>query len=536
MFTHPMKQISILATSLLLLGNLAFSQKITQQEVDQQLTDLPFESFKITLPTFSNQTYNIADFGAVGDGITKNTQIFNSVIQKCSGAGGGQVIVPPGIFLTGPITMASHVNLHLEAGAIILFSGDLEDYPLQYSSSGKASMPSLINGSGLEDVAITGNGIINGNGDKWRPVKKEKRTEKQWKDLIKSGGEISTDGKLWFPRKGTQAAIDLKKTLKSSKMTQADWEKVRFTLRSYMLNIENTTNMLVEGVTLMNSPHITNMLRGINGLVMHNVKVLNEWWYQNADGLDISRCHNVLLYDCTVNTGDDGICMKSSGKNDGSFGLENIVIKDCKIFHGHGGFVIGSNTDGGMNNIYVKNLTCSLTDVGLRFKSDVTRGGKVTNIFIEDVFMTDLLGEAIYFNLNYKDNAAIPVHANTDTFLAPDFNGIHFKNIYCYSAEQACVIGGIDSKLNVKNVSFENVLIQAKKGFEAIESEGILLDNVQIIPTEGPVFLLKHIIDFNFKNMKAVTGKSVRVVGNKTKDIHIESSKMSMDNFEFIED
>lgn len=530
-----MKRLNIFVA--LLFFTLAVSaQKITQHEVDDQLKELPFESFKIKLPTFPDRTFNIVDRGAVGDGVFKNTQIINSAIQECSEAGGGTVAVPAGIFVTGPITMASHVNLHLEAGAVILFSADLEDYPLEFSSSGKASMPSLINGSDLVDVAITGYGVINGNGDKWRPVKKEKRTEKQWKELVKSGGELSDDEKMWFPQKGTQAAIDLKKGLKESKMTRDDWEKVRLTLRSYTLNVEETKNMLVEGITLMNSPHITNMLRGIDGLVMHDVKVLNEWWYQNADGLDISRCRNVLLYNCTVNTGDDGICMKSSGKKEGEFQLENIVIKDCKVFHGHGGFVIGSNTDGGMNNIYVKNLSCSLTDIGLRFKSDVTRGGKVTNVFIEDVYLTNLIGEAISFNLDYKDNAAIPVNIDASKFLAPDFDGLHFKNIYCYGAEKAVVLGGVNSDLKVKNVTFENMLLQTRAGFEAIRSEGISLDNVTVVTEKGPAFRLENVSNFTFKNMHQSSEKLVQVNGTETSGLKIKSSGLTAENFEFAEE
>jgi len=527
-----MKLVQALIVILFVAGSVS-AQQITQQDVDQQLKDLPFESFQIKSPVFPDRIFNLADRGAVGDGVFKNTEIINVTIQACSEAGGGRVVVPEGIYLTGPITMASNVNLHLEAGAVLLFSADDEDNPLSFSSNGKASLPPLINGSDLENVAITGSGVINGNGDKWRPVKKEKRTESQWKTLIKSGGELSSDGKLWFPRKGTQAAIDLMKSMKSSKMTEADWEKVRYTLRPYTLSLENTKNMLVEGITLMNSPHITNMLRGINGLVMHQVKVLNEWWYQNADGLDISRCRNVLMLDCTVNTGDDGICMKSSGREEGSYRLENIVIKDCKVYHGHGGFVIGSNTDGGMNNIYVKNLTCSLTDVGLRFKSDVTRGGRVGNIFIEDAYLVNLQGEAISFNLNYKDNAAIPVNADASEFLSPDFNGIHFKNIYCYGAEKAAVIGGVNADLHVANVSFENMLMQTDEGFEATQTRGLSFNNVTIVPKKGQAYLLENTQDVSFKSMKAATGVTVQVKGSESRGLKFESSEMSLKNVAF---
>ena len=527
-----MKRISILLVSLLV-AVVSFSQSITQQEVNEQLNNLPFQSFKIALPVFPAKTFSIADKGAVGDGVFKNTAVINSTIRECARAGGGRVVIPAGIYLTGAITMASNVNLHLETGAVILFSGNLNDYELVYSSGGKASLPSLINASGLENAAITGDGVINGNGDQWRPIKKEKLNEKEWKALNNKGGEFSPDAKMWFPRKGTLAAIRLKSKVKASAMTKEQWKQVSLTFRPYTMSLENSKNILIEGVTLMNSPHITSMLRGINGLVMNNVKVLNEWWYQNADGLDISRCRNVLMYNCTVNTGDDGICMKSSGRKGGKFALENIVIKDCKVFHAHGGFVIGSNTDGGMNNIYVRNLTCSLTDVGLRFKSDVTRGGKVTNIFIDKVYMTNIKDQAVFFDLTYSDKAAIPVKADDAGYLAPDFDGIHIKNIYCYGAGKACEITGIDQALNVKNVSFENLLIQSDQGFGAVKCAGVSVSNVQILAKEGPAFRLENTKDFSFINMKAAEGKTVKVEGSETSGLTMQTSEMTLSNFDF---
>ncbi len=533
-----MKRIYLSIVLSILSLSVIFGQSI-QDEVNAHLKNLPFETFSITVPTFPNKTFNIKDKGAIGNGVFKNTAIINSTIQECSKAGGGVVLVPPGIYVTGPITMASNVNLHISEGATILFSGDIEDYPLVESGSGKFRMPSLINGSGFENVAITGTGIINGNGDKWRPIKHEKRNEKQWKALDKKGGEFSADGKFWYPRRGTEAAIKLKKSLNQSDMTPAQWEEIRLTMRSYTLNVEKVKNMLVEGITMMNSPHITNMLREIDGLVMKDVKVLNEWWYQNADGLDISRCNNVLLYNCTVNTGDDGICMKSSGGEPGKALLENIVIKDCKVYHGHGGFVIGSNTDGGMNNIYVKNLTCSLTDVGLRFKSDVGRGGKVSNVFIEDVFMTDMHREAITFNLTYKDRGAITTKDFSEsTAKVPAIDGIHFKNIYCYGAKEACVIGGVDKNLNIKNLTFENMIIQASQGVKAYYSEGITFDNVDIVTDAQPAFYLKNVKGFTFKNMKGVpeTGAFIKVLGPETKGIVVENSPIKAAQVEMIND
>lgn len=531
-----MKKLLSIIITCVLASNLFANQDI-QKEVDAHLQNLPFKQFSIKVPTFPNRVFNIKDAGAVGDGITKCTEAINSTIKKCSEAGGGTVLVPNGLWLTAAITMQSNVNLHLEAGAIIFFSEDINDYPLVQSSANKWAIPSLINGTGLKNIAITGKGIINGNGDKWRPVKKEKMNDKQWKALIKTG-EMTADGKMWYPRKGTLKATELKKNTKSSDLkTKEDYEKIKLTMRPYTLNVEQVDGMLVEGITLQNSPHITNMLRRINGLVMKDVKALNNWWSQNADGLDISACRNVLLYDCTVNTGDDGICMKSSGTPaKGEFRLENIVIKDCKVYHGHGGFVIGSNTDGGMRNIYVKNCLFSWTDVGLRFKSDIGRGGRVENIFIEDIYMKDIAGEAILFDLTYQDKGLVrTADHNEAASKVPDMNGVSFKNIYCDGAKTAINIGGSEM-VNAKNISFENVIITAREGVKAFYSQNVTMDNVQILSSIKPIYRLNQSNGFVFKNIKDVPANEifVKAVGDKVKNIQIKDSAIKMENLELL--
>lgn len=523
--------LSIVLTALSL--SLAFGQKSIQDEVNAHLQNLPFSSFSITVPTFKDKVYNIKDAGAVGDGVTKCTDAINSTIKKCSAEGGGTVLIPAGLWFTGPITMQSNVNLHLEGGALVTFSDDLADNPLTETGKGKYGSTSLINGRDLENIAITGNGVFNGNGDSWRPVKKEKLTEKAWKNLIKTG-EVSEDGKMWFPRKGTLAAIKAKEGMNASNMTKEDYDKIRLTFRSYLLNVENVKNMLVEGITLQNSPHITNMLRSIDGLTMKNVSVVNNWWAQNSDGLDISACKNVLLYDCTVNTGDDGICMKSSGGEKGKFRLENIVIKNCKVFHAHGGFVIGSNTDGGMRNIYVNNCAFSWTETGLRFKSDAGRGGRVEKIFIDGISMKDIEKEAIIFDLTYEDKAAINVVGKEDETKIPDMDGISIKNVYCDGAKAACVIGGADNA-KIKNVSFENMIITANEGFSAFGSENITLDNVTINSKIKPSFSLNKTNGVTFKNIKNVPeGPLAKVYDASSKKIVVENSSIKASQIEML--
>ena len=507
-----------------------YAQFPTQQEVNERLQNLPFASPEITVPGFPDRTFNIAERGAVGNGIFKNTDIINNTIIECSKAGGGKVVIPRGVWLTGPITMQSHVNLHLQAGALVVFSDDINDYKL--TGSNFSNIESQINGSNLENVAITGRGVFNGNGDRWRPVKKEKVNDKQWKALIKTG-EVAADGKTWYPRVGTIAAIDLKQNTPSAELkTREANERVKLTMRPYLLNVENLKNMVVEGVTLQNSAHIANMLRRIDGLVMKDVKVLNQWWSQNADGLDISACRNVLLYDCSVNTGDDGICMKSTrSSNQSEFGLENIVIRDCKVFRGHGGFVIGSNTDGGMNNIFVSNCTFNWTQTGLRFKSGIGRGGRVQNIFIEDIFMKDIENEAVIFEVEYSDSGAITAADHSEAAdKVPDFNGVTMKNIVCESAGKAISIKG-EKNVLVRNIAIENAVIQAETGASLSFADGITLDNVKILVNSGVTYVLNQTSSFRLKNLAdAVSGDFMVLMGDRTNNILLKNTGIKAEN------
>lgn len=528
-----MKNVRLLFAGFFLLITVAlYAQSSIQSEVDAHLKNLPFPTFTIKVPTFPDKTFTIVDAGAKGDGITKNTQAINSTIEKCSKAGGGKVIIPAGLWLTGAITMKSNVNLYLAEGAIVIFSSDLADYVMEEEGN-KYALPNLINGSDLENVAITGSGVFNGNGQDWRPVKKEKMNEKQWKALLKQGGELNKDGKIWSPRVGAFAGDSIN-AAKKEQYTATEKALIKQSLRPFMLGIRRSKNVLIDGITLMNSPKFAMYLHTINGLVLRNVSAINEWWAQNADGLDISVCKNVLMYNCTVSTGDDGICMKSSNSKDGSFNKENIVIKDCKVYRGHGGFVIGSNTDGNMRNIYVKNCSFIGTETGLRFKSGAGRGGKVTNIFCEDIFMKDIIDEAIVFEVEYEDKAvakAGTVDEKKDAKI-PDFDGISIKNVFVNGAKVALNIGANDDAV-VKNVNIENGVFKTTEGVKVVCSDGLTLNNVNIIAEKSPTYRLTRSANFTLKNVDQLPGidkTTFSINSEKTKNMLIESAKIPAAN------
>lgn len=442
-------------------------------------------------PSFPNQSFSIITYGAVGDGQTLNTSAFAKAITACTKAGGGKVIVPAGLWLTGPIQLQSNVNLVVERGALVQFTPDRTQYPIiQMGGSSSYVVASPVYGYNLKNVAITGEGILDGAGESWRPVKKSKVTTSQWKDFTSSGGVVSKDGSVWWPSKEAMEGEDYLKTLKGKEATAADYLPARDFLRPYMVNLSKCENVLVEGVTLRNSPKFVFYPTGCTNLTLRSVNVFNEWWAQNGDGIDISACKNVLIYKCNVSAGDDGICMKSSGSDKtGEARLQNVVVAGCTVYHAHGGFVIGSNTDGGMNNIFVADCNFIGTDIGVRVKSNAGRGGLVHNVYVKDIFMTNIVNEAISFDTYYEDVPAGKDKNEVRTTLrdkTPLFTDFHISNVYGRGAQTAIAISGLP-EMPVQKIYFDNVIIAAEKGYEATNAKDISFTNVKLLLPGGKV-------------------------------------------------
>ncbi len=471
------------------------------------ISQAPFKMPEIVVPVFPDKNFSIKDFGAVGDGQTLNTEAFAKAIDACSEAGGGKVVVPAGLWLTGPIQLKSNVDLEVERGALIQMTKGHSKYPMIKASSKSSSYvtASPIYGYDLKNIAITGEGIIDGAGESWRPVKKEKVTDDQWKDFTSSGGALSNNGKIWWPTKEAMEGEQYLKTLKKKKedLTAEDYLPARDYLRPKMLYLVNCKNILIENVTIRNSPNFVFYPNSCTNLTMNHVNIFNDYWAQNGDGIDISHCKNVLVYDCTVSAGDDGICMKSSGngKDNATASLENIVIAKCVVYHAHGGFVIGSNTDGGMQNIFVTDCDFIGTDIGVRVKSNAGRGGLVKNIYVKNIFMKNILHEAILFNTYYENVPAGKVKSTGQTQVnekTPVFTDFYFDSIYCNGAKTAVSITGLPGT-PVSKIYFKNMIITADKGFQATDAADLYLDKVKIIPEKGPVFLLQSVKNITIK-------------------------------------
>ena len=219
--------------------------------------NLPFDMPHIKAPAFPSNRVNIADFGVKGNGVDLCTEAFSKAIESLSKNGGGELFVPGGVWFTGPIVLKSNINLHLEKGAIILFSPDVDLYPLvetSFEGLDTRRCQSPISGRNLTNVAITGEGAIDGNGDYWRPVKRQKVTESQWKEFTSRGGAYKRDD-YWFPSEKTLlgdkiADMNVPRNLK----TEEEWLAVKNFLRPVMVSLIECKNVYLQGVIFQNSP------------------------------------------------------------------------------------------------------------------------------------------------------------------------------------------------------------------------------------------------------------------------------------------
>ncbi|QKJ29468.1 glycoside hydrolase family 28 protein [Mucilaginibacter mali] len=518
---------AIAALSLLFPTYYAAAQQTAAHDMDYYIAHAPFKMPAVTEPKFAGKIFNIKDYGAIGDGQTLNTTAIDKAITACNAAGGGTVLVPPGLWLTGPIEMKSNVNLHTERGTLVTFTTDHTQYPV---IDGKTKV--LLSGNKLENVAITGEGIFDGGGDTWRPLKKSKASPTLWADMLKAGGVVSKDGSMLWPTKEGMNGEEYLKTLKGkTNLTEKDYLPARDFLRPALASITNSKNVLFDGPTFKNSPQFALNPKGCTNMIIRNVTIFNEYHAQNGDAIDLSSCKNAVVYHCTVHAGDDGICMKSSGGKGDALNdpaLKNIIIADCIVYHAHGGFVIGSNTDGGMQNVYVTNCNFVNTDIGIRVKSSRGRGGPVHDIYVDNIYMHDILNEAVLFSTYYEDEKPgepgqkFEVNAKT-----PIFKDFYLSHIYGSGAKSAISITGLP-EMPVSKLHFSDIVLSADKGVDITEASDIDLKNVKILSPQKNLFTANNAWNISLDNIGFTDKVStfINVSGEKSKAINITGSNL----------
>lgn len=513
--------------------------------------NLPFDMPLLTKPTFPANQVSIVEFGGVSDGVTLNTEAFFKAMESLSRRGGGTLLVPSGIWYTGPIEFKSNINLHLEKGALILFSSDFDLYPLvktAFEGLDTYRCQSPISGRNLTNIAITGEGSINGSGEAWRPLKKSKVTANHWNKVVESGGVVR-NGDYWFPSEKSLRGFEISDmNVPKGNPTMEDLISIKDFLRPVLVSFIGCKNVLLEGVLFENSPSWNIHPLMCENLIIDNLYVRNPGYSQNGDGIDLESCKNAIIVNSTFDVGDDAICIKSGKDEDGrkrACSTENVIIDNCKVFQGHGGFVVGSEMSGGVRNISVKNCQFLGTDIGLRFKSCRGRGGVVENIYIENINMFNILTESFLFDLYYGGKSAVesledgdetpetkvipPVNETT-----PAFKNIYVKNLTSRNARRAMFFNGLP-EMNIDNINLENICISSTYGAELVESSNITFKNFRIIQKKGAALILKNVNNFNLTGFDypATAEKVVKLEGNKSKNINLPKS-ISKDKIESV--
>ena len=481
-----------------------FLKKSVYPEIREYQLPLTYE------PYFRKDTFHIVRYGAKADGITLNTAAIMQAIDQANAAGGGTVLVPAGVWLTGPLKLKSNVNLHLQRGALLQFSNNRDHYPVVETTwEGQKAFRchAPIWAVGQENIGITGEGIMDGSGEVWKQVKKNKLTSTQWRKLVESGGVLSQKGDTWYPseqsRYGNEEAKEWANLWEEGK-TKEDYEAIRDFLRPNMISITECENVLIEGVTFQNSPAWTLHPLLTNHITIRNVNVRNPWFGQNNDALDLESCRYGVVDGCTFDTGDDAITIKSGRDEQGrkrGVPTENIIVKNTTVFHGHGGFVIGSEMSGGVKNLYVNNCSFLGTDIGLRFKTKRDRGGVVEKIYISDIAMNSIPGEAILFDMYYEAKDPVPLDGDKNELPeikaepvnegTPQFRDFHIRNVVCHGAATAIMLRGLP-EMNIKDILIENSNFTSDKGLICIEAENIILRNVGLFTRSSKLMQVQN--------------------------------------------
>ena len=424
----------------------------------------------IKQPVFPDKTFLITDYGAVeGDSTALYHESINNAILACHNAGGGKVVVPQGTFYTGPITLLSNVNLHIEKGAILKFSTNPTDYFPAVLSRWEGidcyNAHPLIYAYQAENIALTGEGTLDGQGSKtdWWYMKGGRHTVEGMPDQITSGGRARLFG-------AAENGIPVEERI----MTPAD------ALRPPFVSFMNCTSALIEGVYITNSPFWVIHPIFCQDLIVRGVRINSHG--PNNDGCDPESCKNVLIENCVFDTGDDCIAIKSGRNNDGrkwNIPSENIVVRRCQMKDGHGGVVVGSEISGGYRNLYVED--CEMDSPNLdrvvRIKTNACRGGVIENLFVRNVRVNECNEAVMRINLLYEPNE------DCNAAFPPVVRNVYLSNVTSQKSKYGIIIDGFEDKANVYNIhvtdcEFNNV----SKGNTRISgmTENICLDNLKI--------------------------------------------------------
>lgn len=435
--------------------------QVHSQEVPSSISpvDAPFEMPQLDRPDIPETAFNIQDYGARTmdeESEFKNTDAIHRAIEAANRAGGGTVVIPEGDWLTGPIHLMSNINLHLEEGATLYFSTDKQDYlpvvRVRYEGVEAYNYSPLIYAKNVKNVAVTGQGVLEAQGDHW------------WS---------------WFEENGAPPRGIATK----SPLSRRDFGKGAGNegMRPNFMVFWKSEDILVEGITLNDSPMWNVHLVYSKRAIVRDITI-NSLRAPNGDGVVLDSASDVLVEYNHFETGDDAVVLKSGFNQEGieiDIPTQNIVVRNFearKVRTGSGGIVFGSETSGGINNVYVHDAYFEGADRGIRFKTERGRGNVIENIFIRDIRMKDINNQAINFNTFYTGPTA--------TGPSPLIRNVDIRNVQIDGVPTAIELIGLPEKW-LENINMQNIsVVNAGVGARIQRVKNLTLNNVSISSEE----------------------------------------------------
>lgn len=414
------------------------------QDLQKQAWEVQYPAIlkSIVEPVFKNNAYNIKDFGAKSDDASfLNTFYIQTAIDKCNLEGGGKVVVPAGVWHTGPISLKSNVNLFLEAGSHLLFTDDKSQYPIvitRWEGMDCYNYQPMIYAYGQENIAVTGKGTIDGGAtnDNW--WKMCGAAHYGWKE-----GVISQ--RIGRPILGrfNNEQVPVEKRIFGD----------GFGLRPQLINFYNCKKVLMDGPKLLRSPFwVVHPLLSEN-LIFRNLQIENDG--PNGDGIDPESCKNVLIEDCYFDTGDDCIAIKSGRNEDGrswNVPSENIIVRNSKMKNGHGGVVVGSEISGGYRNLFVENCDMDSPELDrvIRIKTSNCRGGLIENVFVRNVNVGVCNECVLRIEMTYEAREVC------NRNFSPLVRNVYLDNVNSNKSRYGVFVSGLGDDENVYNIHVSN--------------------------------------------------------------------------------
>ncbi len=406
-------------------------------------------------PKFKNVVYNILDFEAVADGKTLCTKSFENAIKTCTENGGGIVLVPKGKFLTGPIHLEDNVNLHLDEGSEILFTTNPDDYyPLVHTSFEGIELMNyspLIYAYKKNNIAVTGNGILNGqaNETNWWP----------WKGSTSEGHSFGFKEGLPSQKDSINLPTLMEMGQNGTPIGKRVFGKGHY-LRPNFIEPFGCKNVLIKDVKIINAPFWIIHPIKCNNVIVDDVTI--ESHGPNNDGCDPEYSKNVIIKNCTFNTGDDCIAIKAGRDAEGrrvAIKSENIVVQNCKMIDGHGGVVIGSEMSAGVKNVFVENCIMDSPNLerAIRIKTNTRRGGTVEGVYVKNLEVGQVKEAVLKINMHYG------IYDNQTGDFIPEIRNIILENVTVKNGGKYAILAdGLQNSV-IKNILFKNVRIDTVK-------------------------------------------------------------------------